>query len=527
MSKKILFLIVILMSVSLVGIIVIQVKWIETSIRTSNKQFSSDISSVLSKVSGRIEKEEAEGFVKAYGDMVSSEQSESLNSSVAKFVYTDYNSNTNEKIVYSNTVFEKNYKMPSNFFESDSVIYTETTNKKELYVSGKQRELLDAKARKDKGLERTLFDITKTSSVALKSMDGYYKLKYANIPIHKRIGSHELKLLLSSELKKRNMDIDFRYAVVSKGIVTSIKSTYYKSDKYTNYKATLFEDYKGEAIYELHINFPDRNNYLLSSISTILLFSIIFIVIIVLTFSGTLYLLLKQKKISEVKTDFINNMTHEFKTPIATINLALDAIKNPIISDNKDKLGFYSNIIRAENKRMLSQVENVLRISQLERGQLSIDLDEVDMDILIDVAISHVELLNREKGGKIVFNSSASVSNVLGDEFHLVNSITNLLENAIKYCETSPFIEINTYNCSNFFTFTVKDNAIGMSKSVQKNIFDRFYRAEGGNIHNVKGHGLGLSYVRNIVELHKGIIFVNSEKSEGSTFTVKIPFNRK
>ncbi|NNC69975.1 MAG: HAMP domain-containing histidine kinase, partial [Flavobacteriaceae bacterium] len=212
-----------------------------------------------------------------------------------------------------------------------------------------------------------------------------------------------------------------------------------------------------------------------------------------------------------------------FKTPIATINLALDAIKNPKIIKDKDKILRYTAMIREENKRMHGQVENVLRISRLEKNQLDLSKNIADLHDIIDDAVTHVDLIVKDKGGYVKKHYEASLTEIMASKFHMSNVVVNMLDNAIKYTEESPKIDIYTENAGNYVILKIKDQGIGMNKNVQKHVFDKFYREQKGNIHDVKGHGLGLSYVKKIVEHHHGSVFVESEKGKGSTFTVKIP----
>ena len=251
--------------------------------------------------------------------------------------------------------------------------------------------------------------------------------------------------------------------------------------------------------------------------------SLFFIFIIVIAFSSSLYQLVKQKKISEIKTDFINNMTHEFKTPIATINLALDSIKNPKIINDQDKILRYLKMIREENKRMHGQVENVLRISRLEKNQIEISTEAADLHDVIDDAISHVSLLTLDKKGLITTHLEAIQSETLANQFHMTNVLVNILENALKYSDDKPKIDVFTESTNKNLLIKIEDKGIGMSKNVQKHIFDKFYREQKGNIHDVKGHGLGLAYVKEIIDIHHGTVFVDSEKGKGSTFTIKLP----
>jgi two-component system phosphate regulon sensor histidine kinase PhoR len=232
--------------------------------------------------------------------------------------------------------------------------------------------------------------------------------------------------------------------------------------------------------------------------------------------------MIKQKKISEIKTDFINNMTHEFKTPIATINLATDAIRNPKIIEDQSKILRYVQMINDENIRMHEQVENVLRISKLEKNELSIEKEAIDFQEVVEDAMSHIELLVSDRQGSINTHFEAVETEVYGSEFHLTNMCVNVLENAMKYSEEAPVIDVYTKNEGGLFVLSIADKGIGMSKVVQKNIFEKFYREASGNIHNVKGHGLGLSYVKQIVKRHGGTISVSSEKGKGSIFTIKI-----
>jgi two-component system phosphate regulon sensor histidine kinase PhoR len=249
----------------------------------------------------------------------------------------------------------------------------------------------------------------------------------------------------------------------------------------------------------------------------------LFTLVIVLTYTSALNQLIKQKQISEIKTDFINNMTHEFKTPIATINLALDAIKNPKIIDDKEKVQRYLQMIKDENKRMHAQVENVLRISKLEKNELDISKEPRDVVEIIEDAIEHVGLIIEDRAGVIHEHYNATRTTILLSEVHFTNLLVNVLDNAIKYSTEAPVIDVYTENIKDFILIKIQDQGAGMSKLVQKRVFEKFYREHTGDLHNVKGHGLGLAYVKQIVEDHNGQIYVESEKGKGSTFIIKMP----
>ena len=233
--------------------------------------------------------------------------------------------------------------------------------------------------------------------------------------------------------------------------------------------------------------------------------------------------MIKQKKNSEIKTDFINNMSHEFKTPIATINLALDSISNSKLISKPKVINNYVKMIREENSRMLEQVENILTISQLERNKNSLAMNTIKMHPIINTAINHIKLIISNKGGKTIKNLKASNDVFHGNKNHFINILINILDNAIKYSKKSPEIKIETKNDDSHIFVIIKDKGIGMDSNTQRKIFDKFYREQSGNIHDVKGHGLGLSYVKKIVDLHKGEIKINSKKGKGSNFIISIP----
>jgi two-component system phosphate regulon sensor histidine kinase PhoR len=216
-------------------------------------------------------------------------------------------------------------------------------------------------------------------------------------------------------------------------------------------------------------------------------------------------------------------MTHEFKTPIATINLALDAIKNPKIIDDKEKVLRYLQMIKDENKRMHAQVENVLQISKLEKRELDIPKENNNINDIIEDALEHVSLIIQDRQGSVSLDLKATQTNVLVNDTHFTNVLVNILENGIKYSPEKPLLEVSTENSKNFIFIKIKDHGQGISKIAQKKIFDKFYREHTGDIHNVKGHGLGLAYVKRIVEDHNGEISVESEKGKGSTFVIKLP----
>ena len=351
----------------------------------------------------------------------------------------------------------------------------------------------------------------------------FFKDIASAMPLQERVSKEILQKLIKKELEEYGVNTKFEFGIYSNNLATKVKSDDFKYDKNATYSIPIFTDNEGNSKYQLLVTFPHKKKYLLSELVSITILSIIFTLIILIAYSSALNQLIRQRHISEIKTDFINNMTHEFKTPIATINLALDAIKNPKIIDDKEKVLRYLQMIRDENKRMHAQVENVLRISKLEKKELDIAKESCNLEEIINEAIEHVNLILEDREGTITTHYDATRKTVLLNDVHFTNVLVNILENAIKYSPDVPKIEVFTENVKDMVIIKVKDNGLGMGKTAQKRIFEKFYREHTGDLHNVKGHGLGLAYVKRIVEDHNGQVYVESEKGKGSTFIIKLP----
>jgi len=331
-----------------------------------------------------------------------------------------------------------------------------------------------------------------------------------------------LDSLIAFELKSRGISIPYEFAVANdKEIIISSRRWDPNDHQHT---ASLFpNDILTNEV--LSLAFPSKANYIFRSLWVMLLVSLLFTIAIVYTFYRTLNFSLKQKRISDIKTDFINNMTHEFKTPIATINLAIDALRNPKVRGDSARVEHYSNMIKQENQRMNLQVESVLRMALLDKQELDLDFKKADVIKVVQSCLDHISLQLESKGGRLqkFFNEQELVLNI--DANHLSNTIINILDNAIKYSVGAPEIKVVAESTQNHFILIISDKGLGMTKEEQKHIFDRFYRVSAGDLHNIKGHGLGLSYAKGIVESHGGRIEVESEKGKGTKFYIYLPIN--
>ena len=273
----------------------------------------------------------------------------------------------------------------------------------------------------------------------------------------------------------------------------------------------------------LKVFFPNKTTYLWSSVWTSLLGTLLFTGLILGCFIYSISTILRQKEVSNMKTDFINNMTHEFKTPIATISLASDSMMSPKVRSSEERLTKFIGIIKQENKRMLSQVEKVLQMAMLDKKNFQLNLTQVNIHELIDQAVENANLKVAAKGGKVSSILNAKKHLIEGDRVHISNVIHNLLDNANKYTKKSPDIKVHSEDTKNGVKVIIEDNGIGMDKDALKHIFEKFYRVHTGNLHDVKGFGLGLSYVKAIIDAHRGKIDVKSEVGKGSKFILTFP----
>lgn len=286
-------------------------------------------------------------------------------------------------------------------------------------------------------------------------------------------------------------------------------------------------DIESNSMFEhLVIVVPDVTKQVWDSLKWVITGAGIFMLIIIAAFYVTVKTLLNQKKLSEIKSDFINNMTHEFKTPLATISLAVDAIKNEKVQNDKEKLQYFSSIIKEENKRMNKHVETILQAALTEKQELKLDTKKLHVHEIIQKALENYKLQLNNKQAAIELLLNAKNDMIDADEVHFANLVSNLIDNAIKYSKENLVIKITTHSSNKYLVINVEDNGIGMTKESLKRIFEKFYRAHTGNVHNVKGFGLGMSYVKTVIDAHKGRIKVESTLGKGTTFTVEVPLSK-
>ena len=519
MSKKLFVLLIILMSLSLVGIIFVQAFYINNMVENEEEQFTFNVKKALTYTSNKVVEIEYKKYVHELNQLFAKGGLPDTTALRSITVYKQ-DDNTNQIIRYNTGILEENFKIPSLIDISlDSINFSKFTGKTSTQIFNNSGLNGDLAISPERSFER-VFTMGKLQMTVFKTQ---YREEIKNTPIRKRVSKETIDRLLYKKLLEDDINIGFEFAIYHKDLATKVQTENFELGQTPTIGVPIFLDNNDESEYRLYINFPERNKFIFSSILGMTILSIIFTSIIIIAYTSAIYQLLKQRKISQIKTDFINNMTHEFKTPIATINLALDAIRNPKVINDEDKVKRYLGMIKEENKRMHAQVENVLRISKLEKNELNISKERVKLHDLILDAITHIELIVESRNGYINTHLDAINSEVLANETHFTNVIVNMLDNAVKYSNDEPKIDVYTKNVGNSILLKIIDQGNGMSKAVQKKVFEKFYREHTGDVHNVKGHGLGLAYVKRIVNDHNGHITIESEKGKGSTFIIKLP----
>ncbi len=470
MNRKLIILIIVLMSVALLGLMSIQVYWIRNAIIVKQANFVRSVNEAIPKVVLLLEKIEMVNKFNTPSTIFSDSKS-----------YTNYLDSINEE-------FKKdlaNIKTPREY---------EAFNKKSLLIS--------------------------------RNITGI--MNRAKKPIEKRIDENLLDSLINFELTKMGITTQYEYGIYSptQNRMIMQKTGAYPSQLLSpeSFNFALFpSDIQGRPAM-LALYFPNEHRFLISKMWVLLLISAVLLIVIILSFYTAISTIFRQKKLSVMKNDFINNMTHEFKTPISTISLVCEALKDKDIEKSEEVYDNYIGIIDDENTRLKVMAEKILQTAIIEKGKLNLKKEWVDIHEIIVEDIRKIKIQVEKRGGEIYTDLKAENVKLKLDRLHITNVVLNLLDNAIKYTLDTPEILISTMESSSGITISIQDNGIGISKANQHKIFEKLFRVPTGNIHNFKGFGLGLSYVKAVIDKHGGSIQLNSELKRGTTFKVFLPY---
>ena len=538
---------VFVMSFALAGLIMLQAYWIFHDFKLKEQQFDQSVMLAMNEIVAKVEQQEnikivVQNFISqsdSSGAGISEDDSllnhlgnilgnNQVNINAANNDFSIIAQEIRKKVneIKSNRKTNKDF---NNNFLNDSSIDIRIENdiqQKEVISFNLSDESLIMDSIEREAERRMESKFNKLNSLMNKLT---FQINDRNKSLLERIPPKVLDSIIYKEFIARSIPADYIYGIKQ---ISKKNYEYASSNADTNqllksnYSVSLFPNDILKKNEQLTISFPRKYEFLFYSLWPLLISAVVFSIIMVIGFIYVMRTVLTQKKLAEIKSDFINNMTHEFKTPIATISIANESLKNPKVYSSPEKLDYYTGVIRDENKRMLRQVEVMLQMAQLEKGELKLKHELLKMEEVVEEAINSSLLSVENKNGKIELNVIEEIAPIAGDRNHLINVISNLIDNSIKYSNEAPQIVVSIKNNLDNITIAVKDNGIGMTKEVQKRIFDTFYRATTGNLHDVKGFGLGLSYVRAIVEQHQGTISVESEINKGSTFTIQLPINK-
>lgn len=513
MGKQKIIGLIVVMSVVLGLLVLLQMNTIGNAANIREEQFSQLVKQCLINVAQKLEDNETREILQAENLITQSNISpnfSSRNENISDVII-------HQEINYSVRETNKDGELIESTIQKDTVIrLSSPVQNHESFNNIDRRNNIEHERRLRNIKERDLY---------MRRLQLHMEM--ASRPIEDRVQQNHLETFLKNEFANHGILLDFEYAVKSfpfgeeKTIFTSEQ---YKSNKKPEHRIPLYaNDLREQKANYLNVYFPKSRRQFLMSTGIMVIPSILLIIVIIGIFTYTILIILRQKKLSVVKNDFINNMTHELKTPISTISLASQMLRDNSVNHTTIAVDRISNVIYDESKRLSMQVEKVLQMAVFNEGRLKMKFKTIDIHEIITSVVQNFEIRVQTEDGKLTLHKNAIKSLVHGDQVHITNVLFNLLDNAMKYKKGIPEIEITTQNKKNLLVISIKDNGIGIAKEHQKQIFERFYRVPTGNVHDVKGFGLGLHYVYKVITTHNGEIKVESAINKGTNFILHIP----
>lgn len=522
MKKSTIWILAAIMACAFFGLLYLQIEYIKESISWRRERFNENINRSLNQISQNLQKEQSikylnEGFIEyqkqqqaaAYKRSLTTSnqlQEETVTHQQRIKVYASDGSEINMEYNASSTVQTK----PKQVFQTPKKGGTNAISKTIFDMQDEQKK-------------KIIYESDLLNEVANQIIN-----TASNVPIEERVNFKELEASIRNEIKNNDIELPFQYEVVDKNNRPIYQQPLFSmQNKSGYYTQPLFPNDPLDKVAYLKVYFPDKDKYLFNEVS-FLYPAILFTIILLVTFIIIIYITFRQKRLSEMKNDFMNNMTHELKTPVSTISLAAQMLKDGSITKSPDVFKHISGVINDETERLSFQVEKVLQMSLFEKQKATLKMKELDAnDIVVNVA-NTFQLKVEKFGGNLDIDLEATESTINADKMHFTNVLFNLLDNAVKYRREDIPLElmIRTWNSNNKLYISVEDNGIGIKKEYVKKIFDRFYRVSTGNRHDVKGFGLGLAYVKKIVEDHKGTIKAESDIGKGTKFIICLPISK-
>jgi len=505
MSKKYIWLITIVLAISLCGLILIQIKYYQSTAKIKEDQFVLTVSKALDQVVSEMESDdEAKSILEGTGNTPVS-NGVKRNKKINGYGYKiDFPLNP-----------DKHPTAAVSYYQEDKIL-----NTKEIELNSKSFNELLKKAQDP----RYQFS---NSRMGYQFQTSFLASSMARqtMPLKERIDLNSVQKLIKEKLKNNGIKLDFEYAIISDNKFKKKSKNYFEYKQKEKYTKQLFPKDAFKNSHYIYIFFPGMHKYIIQSY-TMLIPSLVLSLILILSCASTIYIIFRQKRLSKIKNDFINNMTHEFKTPISTISLASQMLRDSSVTTTAASINQMAKIISDESRRLSYQVEKVLQMAIFNEGRLKLKLKAINLHHIIENLMPNFTIRVEDRKGSTYQHLDASEDLVMLDEVHIGNLISNLLDNAIKYSSDSPEISISTRNKDKGIVIAITDNGIGISKEDQKMVFERFFRVHTGNVHDVKGFGLGLSYVKRIADAHGGHVSVDSSLGKGTKFEVYLPFKK-
>nr|WP_319998970.1 HAMP domain-containing sensor histidine kinase [uncultured Draconibacterium sp.] len=509
MSRKMLITLIVLMAVVLSGLILVQGSMIRSASDIREEQFNQQVANALDVVAVQLNLAE-QRLAREYA---------------SRGIVPGQNANPSEfsnvfprnSLSQATVSFRLSYSKSNQYGQMEEKYNSETADSTELSAVSQMQRFLEESLDLERKRQQWIRDGNWQN----------YEILLEDRPIEERIDSTLLEMFLRDALAQTEIDLEYKYAIKNSTLGKDriiFGDMDYKPGKRKEYPQLLFQnDYNGAEPNYLNIYFPERRKYLVKQTGLTIIPTFILTGLLIAIFAYALMVIMRQKKLSNIKNDFINNMTHELKTPISTISLASQMLQDGSVTNTPSIIEHVANVINQESKRLGFQVEKVLQMAVFNEGRLKLKFREFDANKMIKTVTANFELRVNNKNGTLHTEILADNALIKGDEVHITNVIFNLLDNAMKYSKDVPEIWVKTENRKDQLVISVQDNGIGIAKEHQAQIFDRFYRVPTGNVHDVKGFGLGLSYVKKIIDLHDGTIKVESALNKGTKFKIYFP----
>jgi two-component system phosphate regulon sensor histidine kinase PhoR len=525
MSRRVILILIVIMILVMTSLILVQTNSIIKALEIKEEQFNAQVNSALTKVVYQLEMDEASSLVDLAKDFSTSRNNSIFPGNIQQ--------STSGTITIQSKILSYQYtQRASGIIHREEIVEDFGTTEAERIQSerGRPGEFPNAFDRfhESDGFAREQYEARLDLRARMFQLQTQAAI-LSQLPIEDRIGDvNTLGRSIKAELKRQGINLDFKIAI--KTFPEGKEQMVYGDKNFTttqqnDYRILLFPHDDILQPNYLYLYFPKQNSYLLKETGFLVIPTFVLTAMLIGIFVFTILIILRQKKLSNIKNDFINNMTHELKTPISTISLASQMLRDNTVTNTPKTIEHISGIIFQESKRLTTQVEKVLQMAVFNEGKLKLKFKEVNINTLINSVVLNFELRVKSKNGELTSDLKADPSIIKADEVHLTNVLFNLLDNAVKYSKDEPRIIISSEIKDDFLVVSVKDHGIGIQSEHVSQIFERFYRVPTGNVHDVKGFGLGLSYVKIIVDAHKGKIKVESALNKGTKFMIYFPIN--